>query len=178
MPANGGGSPRSPIPVPQSSGIPTMTRELIYITRYNAFEHVERLVRDKGHEIAALLVEPVMGNAVCLMPEPGYLEHLRKLCDQAGILLIFDEVKTGFRIAPGGAGELFGVKADLTTFAKALGNGYPIAAIGGRAEVMDTIAMAQVVQGGTYCGHALGCAAAGASGAAAPAVRDGPPGGA
>ncbi len=160
MPQNGGGSPRSPIPVPQSSGIPAMARELIYITRYNAFEHVERLIRDKGHEIAALLVEPVMGNAVCLMPEPGYLEHLRKLCDQAGILLIFDEVKTGFRIAPGGAGELFGVKADLTTFAKALGNGYPIAAVGGRAEVMDTIAMAQVVQGGTYCGHALGCAAA------------------
>ncbi|HRF48907.1 MAG TPA: aspartate aminotransferase family protein [Anaerolineales bacterium] len=160
MPHNGGGSPRSPIPVPQSSGIPIQTRELIYITRYNAFEHIERLVKDRGHEIAALLVEPVMGNAVCLLPEPGYLEHLRALCDKAGILLIFDEVKTGFRIAPGGAAEHFGVRADITTFAKALGNGYPIAAIGGRAEVMDTIAMAQVVQGGTYCGHALGGAAA------------------
>jgi glutamate-1-semialdehyde 2,1-aminomutase len=77
-------------------------------------------------------------------------------------VLIFDEVKTGFRIAPGGAAEHFGVTADLYTFAKALGNGYPIAAIGGRAEVMDIIAMAQVAQGGTYCGNAVGAAAASA----------------
>ncbi len=160
MPFNGGGSPRSPIPVPQSSGIPAMARELIHITRFNDFDQIERLVKDKGREVAAMIVEPIMGNAVCLLPSPGYLQHLRRLCDEYGIVLIFDEVKTGFRIAPGGAAEYFGVNADLFTFAKALGNGYPIAAVGGKAEIMDIIAMAQVVQGGTYCGNAIGCAAA------------------
>jgi glutamate-1-semialdehyde 2,1-aminomutase len=123
---------------------------------------MQRLVRDKGHEVAAMLIEPLLGNSACMMPEPGYLAHLRQLCDQAGILLIFDEVKTGFRIANGGATEVFGVQADLYAFAKAMGNGYPIAAIGGRAEVMDIIAMAQVVHGGTYCGNGVGTAAASA----------------
>ncbi|MGQ0603297.1 MAG: aspartate aminotransferase family protein [Anaerolineales bacterium] len=162
MPHNSGGSPRSPIPVAQSSGIPTAARELIQLLRFNDFEMAERVFRDKGHEIAALLLEPVMGNAACLMPAAGYLEHLRALCTRYGVVLIFDEVKTGFRIAPGGAAEYFGVKADLYTFAKALGNGFPVAAIGGTAEVMDIIAMAQVVHGGTYCGNAVGTAAASA----------------
>ncbi len=160
MAFNSGGSPRSPIPVAQSSGIPAAARDLIQILRFNDFEMAERVLRDRGHEIAGLLVEPLMGNAACLMPEPGFLEHLRALCTRHGIVLIFDEVKTGFRIAPGGAAEYFGVQADLTTFAKSLGNGFPIAAIGGKAEVMDIIAMAQVVQGGTYCGSAVGMAAA------------------
>lgn len=160
MPYNSGGSPRSPIPVAQSSGMPATARELVSILRYNDFEMAERLLRDRGHETAAMIVEPLLGNASCLMPEPGYLAHLRQLCDQHGVVLIFDEVKTGFRLAPGGATEYFGVKADLTTFAKSLGNGFPIAAIGGKAEVMDIIAMAQVTQGGTYCGNAVGAAAA------------------
>ncbi|MBP7691771.1 MAG: aspartate aminotransferase family protein [Anaerolineales bacterium] len=162
MANNSGGSPRSPIPVAQSSGMPAAARELIHILRFNDFEMAERLFRDRGHEIAALMVEPIMGNATCLGPEPGYLAHLRRLCDQYGVVLIFDEVKTGFRIAPGGAAEHFGVLADLTTFAKALGNGFPVGALGGKAEIMDIIAMAQVVQGGTYCGNAVGTAAASA----------------
>jgi glutamate-1-semialdehyde 2,1-aminomutase len=162
MPPNAGGSPRSPIPVAQSSGIPHAARELIHLLRFNDFEMAERLFRDKGHELAALLLEPLMGNAACLMPQPGYLQHLRDLCTRYGVVLIFDEVKTGFRIAPGGAAEYFGVKADLYTFAKALGNGYPVAALGGKAELMDIIAMAQVVHGGTYCGNAVGTAAAAA----------------
>jgi glutamate-1-semialdehyde 2,1-aminomutase len=162
MAYNSGGSPRSPIPVAQSSGMPAAARELVHILRFNEFEMAERLIKDKGHEVAALIIEPIMGNASCLMPEPGYLQHLRSLCTEHGIVLIFDEVKTGFRIAPGGAAEYFGVQADLYTFAKSLGNGYPIAAVGGKAEVMDIIAMAQVVQGGTYCGSAVGTAAASA----------------
>jgi glutamate-1-semialdehyde 2,1-aminomutase len=162
MAYNSGGSPRSPIPVAQSSGIPGAARELIQILRFNDFEMAERVFRDRGYELAALMVEPIMGNATCLMPAPGYLQHLRDLCDRYGVVLIFDEVKTGFRIAPGGAAEHFGVRADLTTLAKALGNGYPVAALGGKAEVMDIIAMAQVVQGGTYCGNAVGTAAASA----------------
>ncbi len=160
MPNNGGGSPRSPIPVPQSSGLPHDVRGLISILRFNDFDHATRLLRDHAGDVAALIVEPIMGNASCLMPAPGYLQHLRQLCDELGIVLIFDEVKTGFRVAPGGATELFGVKADLYTFAKALGNGYPVGAIGGKAEIMDIIAMAQVVHGGTYCGNAVGLAAA------------------
>lgn len=159
MPYNSGGSPRSPLPVAQSSGMPSANRELLSILRYNDFEMAERVFRDRGHETAAILIEPLMGNASCLMPQAGYLAHLRQLCDQYGVVMIFDEVKTGFRIAPGGAVEYFGVKADLFTFAKSLGNGFPIAAIGGKAEIMDTIAMAQVAQGGTYCGSAVGTAA-------------------
>jgi len=162
MPANSGGSPRSPIPVAQSSGIPEAIRSLVQVIRFNDFEGVERLVKDRGHQIAAMLIEPMLGNACCLMPDPGYLAHLRRLCDDYGIVLIFDEVKTGFRIANGGATEYFGVKADLYAFAKALGNGYPIAALGGKAEIMDIIAMAQVVHGGTYCGNAVSTAAAAA----------------
>ncbi len=160
MAYNSGGSPRSPLPVAQSSGMPAAARELVHILRFNDFEMAERLLRDRGHEVAGLLVEPLMGNASCLMPEPGYLQHLRDLCTRHGVVLIFDEVKTGFRIAPGGAAEYFGVRADLYTFAKSLGNGFPIAAIGGAAEIMDIIAMAQVTQGGTYCGNAVGMAAA------------------
>lgn len=162
MAHNSGGSPRSPIPVPQSSGMPAAARDLIHILRFNDFEMAERLFRDRGYDLAALIVEPIMGNATCLLPEPGYLAHLRQLCDRYGVVLIFDEVKTGFRIAPGGAAEYFGVTADLYAFAKALGNGFPVAALGGRAEIMDIIAMAQVVQGGTYCGNAVGTAAASA----------------
>ncbi len=161
MPIGSGGSPRSPVPVVQSSGIPYLVRGLVNIVRYNDFEGMERLVKDKAGQIAALLIEPMMGNASCLMPEPGYLEHLRKLCDEYGIVMIFDEVKTGFRVANGGATEYFnGLKADLYTFAKAMGNGYPIAAIGGKNELMDIIAMGQVVHGGTFSGNAIGAAAA------------------
>lgn len=162
MAHNSGGSPRSPIPVAQSSGMPAAARDLVQILRFNDFEMAERLFRDRGHEAAALIVEPILGNATCLLPEPGYLAHLRQLCDQHGVVLIFDEVKTGFRIAAGGAAQHFGVTPDLTTLAKALGNGFPVAALGGKAEIMDLIAMAQVVQGGTYCGNAVGTAAASA----------------
>jgi glutamate-1-semialdehyde 2,1-aminomutase len=160
MPIGSGGSPRSPVPVAQSSGIPYDVRGLVNIVRYNDFEGMERLVKDKAGQIACMLLEPLMGNASCLMPEPGFLEHVRKLCDDYGIVLIFDEVKTGFRVANGGITELTGVRADLYTFAKALGNGFPISAIGGKAEIMDIIAMGQVVHGGTYSGNAVGAAAA------------------
>ena len=162
MPLGSGGSPRSPVAVAQSSGIPHEIRGMLYVARFNDFEGMERLVKDKGGNVAAMIIEPMLGNSACIMPEPGYLEHLCKLCDDHGIVLIFDEVKTGFRIANGGATEYFGVKADLYTFAKALGNGYPVAAIGGRKEVMDTIAFGQVAHGGTYCGNAVGTAAAAA----------------
>jgi glutamate-1-semialdehyde 2,1-aminomutase len=97
------------------------------------------------------------------MPQPGWLELIRSLCDEYGIVMIMDEVKTGFRVAAGGAQELFGVQADLVTYAKAMGNGFPIAAIGGRQEVMNSVGPGRTAHGGTYCGNVAGTAAADAT---------------
>ena len=117
-------------------------------------------MRDHGGDIAAIMVEPMMGNMASIMPAKGWLEFIRKLCDEHGIVMIMDEVKTGFRIAPGGAQQFFGVKADLVTYAKALGNGFPIGAIAGTNEVMMTIEPGAVGQGGTYCGNVVSVTAA------------------
>jgi glutamate-1-semialdehyde 2,1-aminomutase len=95
-----------------------------------------------------------------ILAVPGWLSHIRNLCDEYGIVMIMDEVKTGFRIAKGGATEFFGVKGDLMTYAKSLANGYPLAAVGGKQEVMGVIEPGRMAHGGTYCGNAVGCAAA------------------
>ncbi len=99
-----------------------------------------------------------MGNSPGLFPKPGYLELIRKLCDEHGIVMIMDEVKTGFRVANGGAQELFGVKGDLATYAKALGNGFPIAAIAGCRKIMGEIDYQKIPHGGTYSGNAVSVA--------------------
>ncbi|MBI3761261.1 MAG: aminotransferase class III-fold pyridoxal phosphate-dependent enzyme, partial [Chloroflexi bacterium] len=135
-PAGSLGSRRSPLAAPNSSGIPNALRDLVIVLPFNDFEMLDRTVKAKWGEIAAIMVEPIAGSMACVMPEPGWLEHMRKLCDEYGIVLIFDEVKTGFRVAKGGASELLGVRADLLTYAKAIANGFPLAAIGGIAEVM------------------------------------------
>jgi glutamate-1-semialdehyde 2,1-aminomutase len=157
------GSRRSPIPVQNSSGIPAALRDLIIILPYNDFESLERAIRSQWGEIAAILVEPIAGNMTSIPPAPGWLEHIRRLCDDYGIVMIMDEVKTGFRIARGGATEYFGVKGDLMTYAKSMANGYPLAAIGGSREVMSVIEPGKVAQGGTYCGNGAGVAAAAAT---------------
>lgn len=157
------GSSRSPIVVQNSSGIPRAFGELIYVLPYNDFEMLERTVRAHWGEIAAILVEAVAGNMTSILPLPGWLELVRKLCDEYGIVMILDEVKTGFRIARGGAAEYFGVQGDLMTYAKSLANGYPLAAIGGKREVMNTIEPGKLAQGGTYCGNGVGTAAAAAT---------------
>ena len=154
------GSRRSPIAVQNSSGIPRALGDLVYIVPYNDFEILEQTVRAKWGEIAAILVEPIAGNMTSILPVKGWLEHIRKLCDEYGIVMIMDEVKTGFRIAKGGATEYFGVKGDLMTYAKSLANGYPLAAFGGKREVMSVIEPGKVAQGGTYCGNGVGTAAA------------------
>jgi len=128
-----------------------------------AVEVLSEILQKRGEEIAAIIVEPILGNSNSLMPYPGYLEFLREQCDQYGIVLIFDEVKTGFRIAAGGAREYFGVIPDLSTYAKALGNGYPIAAIGGKREIMMNFAWGKVFQAGTYTGNVVSTAAADAT---------------
>ncbi len=157
------GSRRSPISSPNTSGIPAVVRDLCLNVIYNDGEGLERVVKAKWGDIAAIIVEPVAGNIGAVMPEQGFLELIRRLCDEYGIVMIMDEVKTGFRIAKGGATEYFGVKGDLMTYAKSLANGYPLAAIGGSNAVMSTIEPGRVAQGGTYCGNGVGTAAAAAT---------------
>ncbi len=154
------GSARSPLSAQNSSGIPEDLRSLVINVVYNDFEGLEKTVRAKWGEIAAIIVEPMAGNMASLMPEKGFLELIRKLCDEFGIVMIMDEVKTGFRIAKGGATEHFGVKGDLMTYAKSIANGYPLAAIGGSKAVMGVIEPGRMAQGGTYCGNGVGTAAA------------------
>ena len=161
--AAGMGSRRSPINMQVSSGIPEGLRHYVINLPFNDLERLEETVEARWHELAAVIVEPLLGNAAGIMPRPGWLEKIRKLCNRYGIVLIFDEVKTGFRIARGGAQEYFGVKADLVTYAKAMANGFPIAAIGGKQEVMMVIEPGRVAHGGTYTGNVVGTAAADAT---------------
>jgi glutamate-1-semialdehyde 2,1-aminomutase len=157
------GSRRSPLSAPNSSGIPDALRGLVINVPYNDGEALERTVKARWGEVAAIIVEPMAGNFGGIMPAPGFLEHIRRLCDEYGIVMIMDEVKTGFRIARGGATEYFGVAGDLMTYAKSLANGFPLAAIGGSEEVMGTIEPGRMAQGGTFCGNAVGAAAAAAT---------------
>ena len=157
------GSRRSPINLQQTSGIPRGISQYVINLPFNDFELLEETVAARWQDLAAIFVEPIMGNVASVMPKPGWLEKIRELCDKYGIVLVFDEVKTGFRIANGGAQELFGIQADLVTYAKALGNGYPIAAIAGKEEVMMTVEPGKVAHGGTYSGNVVGAAAADAT---------------
>lgn len=123
---------------------------------YNDLEAVKTLIAQNKDEIAAIIIEPVAGNMGCILPQPHFLEGLRKLCDLEGIVLIFDEVMTGFRLAPGGAQERLGVDADLITYGKVIGAGMPVGAFGGRREIMEQIApLGSVYQAGTLSGNPL-----------------------
>jgi glutamate-1-semialdehyde 2,1-aminomutase len=153
---------RSPVVFPISSGVPRILQNLVTLLPFNDFELLEGTVSQLGHEVAAIIVEPILGNAGGIMPEPGWLDHIRTLCDAHGIMMIMDEVKTGFRVARGGAQEYFGVTADLVTYAKALGNGYPVAAVGGKRKIMNLLTEG-VSLGGTFAGNRVGMAAANAT---------------
>mgnify|MGYP005857201835 CR=1 FL=1 len=153
------GHHRSPIPIPSSSGIPRRLNELIYALPFNDFECLDKTLRFMGEETAAIIVEPCMGNCSAIPPSPGFLEFIRQKCDEYGIVFILDEVKTGFRIARGGAQEFYHLQPDLATYAKALGNGFPIAAFGGKRQIMEIIGHG-VAQGGTYTNNKPGVAAA------------------
>lgn len=154
------GSRRSPIPVASTSGIPRRVNDYVITLPYNDAALLEAAVDRAWHDVAAIILEPVMGNCAAITPAPEFLHTIRRLCDQRGIVMILDEVKTGFRIANGGAVEVYGVTPDMATYAKALGNGFPVAAIAGKRAIMETIVPGQVLQGGTYCGNAVGVAAA------------------
>ncbi|KAA2240099.1 glutamate-1-semialdehyde-2,1-aminomutase [Chitinophaga agrisoli] len=143
----------------QIQSVPGVTQTVAQDTLtapYNNLPAVEQLIAAHPEEIAAIIVEPVAGNMGCILPQPGFLEGLRQLCDTHGILLIFDEVMTGFRLARGGAQELFGIKADLVTFGKIIGGGMPVGAFAGPAAIMQHIAPAgKIYQAGTLSGNPI-----------------------
>lgn len=146
--------------VPTSPGVPAGLSELTATLSYNDFEGATRLFDEIGGDIAAVIIEPVVGNANCIPPRPGYLQHLRDLCTKHGALLIFDEVMTGFRVALGGAQALYGITPDLSTFGKIIGGGMPVGAYGGRADLMRQIAPAgPIYQAGTLSGNPVAMAA-------------------
>lgn len=123
---------------------------------YNDLPAVERLVNENKQQIAAIIIEPVAGNMGCILPEPGFLEGLRKICDAEGILFIFDEVMTGFRLAKGGAQERLGIDADLVTYGKVIGAGMPVGAFGGKKHIMEVVSpLGNVYQAGTLSGNPI-----------------------
>jgi glutamate-1-semialdehyde 2,1-aminomutase len=144
--------------IPTSRGVPANIAENTLIVPFNNADALERVLRQHGDEIAALIMEPVMMNIGIVLPQPGYLEAVRELCTRHGVVLIFDEVKSGATIAPGGAVERFGVDPDLVCFAKAIGGGTTIGGFGGRASVMDVVSHGAAQQG-TFNGNPLSCRA-------------------
>ncbi len=150
------GSGAMTMSVPDSPGVPAGVAAQTLTARFNDLDSVAALLGLHRREVAALIVEPVVGNMGCVPPEPGFLEGLRRLCTEEGVVLIFDEVMTGFRLALGGAQQLYGVRPDLTTLGKIIGGGMPVGAYGGKREIMTMIAPAgPVYQAGTLSGNPL-----------------------
>jgi len=146
--------------VPTSPGVPKALADLTLTLPYNDFDAATALFEECGADIACLIIEPVVGNANCLPPREGYLQHLRGLCTRHGALLIFDEVMTGFRVALGGAQARYGVTPDLTTFGKVIGGGMPVGAYGGRRDLMEQVSPSgPVYQAGTLSGNPVAMAA-------------------
>lgn len=146
--------------VPDSAGITKGTAQDTLTATYNDLGSVERLIDANPDGIAAIILEPVVGNMGLVIPEPGFLQGLRDLCDKHNIVLIFDEVMTGFRLSLGGAQELYGVRPDLTTLGKIIGGGMPVGAYGGRAEIMDYVSpVGPIYQAGTLSGNPVAMAA-------------------
>lgn len=145
---------------PDSPGVTKGTAQDTLIAPFNSLEAVQKLIDQNKNEIAALILEPVVGNMGCVVPKEGYLKGLRDLCTKHGIVLIFDEVMTGFRLAPGGAQELYDVMPDMTTLGKIIGGGLPVGAYGGKEEIMNRVSPAgPVYQAGTLSGNPLAMAA-------------------
>jgi glutamate-1-semialdehyde 2,1-aminomutase len=146
--------------VPTSPGVPAAVAAHTSTLTYNDIAGVEEAFASIGNETAAIIVEPVAGNMNCILPEPGFLEGLRAICDQYGCVLIFDEVMTGFRVSPGSAQGHYGVTPDLTTLGKVIGGGLPVGAFGGRRDIMEQIApLGPVYQAGTLSGNPISLAA-------------------
>lgn len=154
------GSGAETLGVPDSAGVPPEIANLTVSVPYNDIAAVNEALASHKGEFAAIIVEPVAGNMGCVPPQPGFLEGLRTACDESGTILIFDEVMTGFRVSYGGAQKLYGIKPDLTTMGKVIGGGLPIAAYGGRRDLMQLVApLGPMYQAGTLSGNPLAVAA-------------------
>ncbi len=145
--------------VPYSQGVPLGVRGFAHFVQANDLQQLEDVFKRTAGKIACMLIEPIMGNCLGIAAEPEYLKAARALCDKYGVVLLIDEVKTGFRVARGGVQELYGVQADLCTFAKAVANGYPISVLAGREAIMRKLGKG-VAHGGTYTAHSVSLAAA------------------
>jgi len=146
--------------VPTSPGVPASLAEHTLTLEYNNIDQVQEVLGSVGSEIACIIVEPVAGNMNCIPPVDGFLQGLRKACDEHGVVLIFDEVMTGFRVALGGAQAYYGIKPDLTTLGKVIGGGLPVGAFGGKREIMEHIApLGPVYQAGTLSGNPMSMSA-------------------
>ncbi|MGH8077632.1 MAG: glutamate-1-semialdehyde 2,1-aminomutase, partial [Lysobacter sp.] len=146
--------------LPNSPGVPAALADLTMTLPYNDFDAATKLFDEIGSEIASLIIEPIVGNANCILPREGYLQHLRELCTKHGVILIFDEVMTGFRVALGGAQQRYGITPDLSTFGKIIGGGMPVGAYGGRRDLMSQIAPSgPIYQAGTLSGNPVAMAA-------------------
>ncbi|MBZ4040621.1 glutamate-1-semialdehyde 2,1-aminomutase [Novilysobacter selenitireducens] len=146
--------------LPNSPGVPSALADLTLTIPYNDFDAATELFEKAGSDIAGLIIEPIVGNANCILPRDGYLQHLRDLCTKHGALLIFDEVMTGFRVALGGAQQRYGITPDLSTFGKIIGGGMPVGAYGGRRDLMSQVAPAgPIYQAGTLSGNPVAMAA-------------------
>ena len=157
------GSDDHPVPVPQGPGLPHGLDENLIILPWNDADALADAIKREGDSIAAVITEPVMCNTGCILPRPGYLEAMRELTTRHGIVLLFDEVITGFRLGIGGAQARLGVTPDLSVFAKGLGGGFPVAACGGRADIMALVANGTVSMAGTYAANGIAIAAANAA---------------
>jgi len=145
---------------PSSAGVPPAVAAETIVLDYNDIGQVRKLFSDRGNAIAGVIVEPVAGNMNLVLPTPGFLQALRDECTRHGAVLIFDEVMTGFRVAPGGAQQRFGIRPDLTTLGKVIGGGLPLAAVGGRRDIMEKLApLGPVYQAGTLSGNPIAVAA-------------------
>jgi glutamate-1-semialdehyde 2,1-aminomutase len=153
------GDEENPVALAWGRGIPEAVSQTVVPARFNRLDVLRRIFERDGDDIAAVIVEPILGNAQAILPRAGFHEEMRALTREFGALLIFDEVKTGFRLGPGGAAEYFGITPDLATFAKAIGNGYPAACFAGSDEVMSVLPD-KVSHGGTYAGNRVAAAAA------------------
>jgi glutamate-1-semialdehyde 2,1-aminomutase len=154
------GSDAHPVAVPQGPGMPKHTGDHLIILPWNDTAALREAIEREGPNIAAVLTEPVMCNTGCILPEPGYLETMRELTAKHKIVLIYDEVITGFRLGVAGAQGHYGIRPDLSVFAKGLGGGFPVAALGGRRDIMSLVSDGTVSVAGTYSGNAIAIAAA------------------
>jgi glutamate-1-semialdehyde 2,1-aminomutase len=143
-----------------SEGMSRNAPDETLVLQWNNLHAVERVLQDQGREIAAIITEPILCNSHCLLPAPGYLEGLRNLATRFGVLLIFDEVITGFRVAVGGAQSLFGIKPDIATFGKAVAGGFPLSVVAGSQEIMELVEQRRIVHAGSFNGNPISLAAA------------------